>query len=174
MHFSAGASGFSGLGRGGRSKAKMGGSGRHPEPPLGKDLEFHYVLRLIAFRPFGNIEFHVIAFIQRLETTGLYSGMVHENIIPGIATDKSVAFFIVKPLYNALFFAHFSSSKITFYFHPRVPRGNALKMSVIVPFDTQGDSKPNVETPPPPDDQDPSHFRLMPNIGRKRIYIHVE
>ena len=30
--------------------------------------------------------------------------MVHENIIPGIAPDESVALFIVKPLNYALFF----------------------------------------------------------------------
>jgi len=70
-------------------------------------LEFHNVLSLIALGPFGDVEFNVIAFIQRFETTGLNSGMVHENIIPGIAPDESVAFFIVKPFNHALFFHSF-------------------------------------------------------------------
>jgi hypothetical protein len=72
-------------------------------------LEFHNVLGLVPLRPLGNVEFYVIAFVQGFETAGLNCGMVHENIIPGIAPDKSIAFFIVKPFYDALFF-HFSSS----------------------------------------------------------------
>jgi hypothetical protein len=71
-------------------------------------LKLYNILSLISFRTFGNVEFNVIAFIQRFEAAGLNCGMVHENIIPRIAPDKSVAFFIVKPLNYALFF-HFSS-----------------------------------------------------------------
>jgi hypothetical protein len=87
----------------------IGGSGCIVGTSLGKlGLEFHNILSLIPFRPFGNVEFYVITFVQRFETTGLNSGMVHENIIPGIAPDESVALFIVKPFNHALFF-HFSS-----------------------------------------------------------------
>jgi hypothetical protein len=80
-------------------------------------LQLHNILSLKSFGPFGDVEFHMVAFIQRLESTGLDSGMVHENIIPGIAPDKSVAFFIVKPLNYALFF-HFSSSLFVFTANP--------------------------------------------------------
>ena len=79
-------------------------------PPLDKCLEFHNILSLVSLWPFGNVEFNLVAFIQGFETTGLNSGMVHENIIPRIAPDKTVAFFIIKPLHNTLFFAHFPSS----------------------------------------------------------------
>ena len=103
-------------------------------------LEFHNILGLVPLRPFCHVEFHVIAFVQRLETTGLDSGMVHENIIPGIAPDKSVAFFIVKPLNYALFF-HFSSSLLITSNPAR--SAETLILSVFVPFETHGGSKPN-------------------------------
>jgi len=35
-----------------------------PEPPLGLGLKLYDILSLIPFRPFGNIEFYVIAFVQ--------------------------------------------------------------------------------------------------------------
>jgi hypothetical protein len=77
--------------------------------PWELSLEFYNVLSLITFRSFGNVEFYVVTFVQRLETTGLNCGMVHENIIPRVAPDKAVTLFIVKPLNYALFF-HFPSS----------------------------------------------------------------
>lgn len=100
--------------------------------------QFHDILSLIPLRPFGNIEFYVITFIQRLKAAGLNSGMVHENIIPGIAPDESVAFFIVKPFNYALFF-HFSS-----YLLPKetcAARRGTFKMSVFVPFTSQGEDE---------------------------------
>jgi hypothetical protein len=78
--------------------------------PWSLSLEFNYILSLVSFWPFGNVEFYVVTFIQRFETTGLNSGMVHENIIPRVAPDEAVTLFIVKPLNYALFF-HFPSSK---------------------------------------------------------------
>ena len=53
-------------------------------------LKFYNVLSLISFRPFCNVEFYMIAFVQRFETSGLNCGMVYENIIPGIAPNKSL------------------------------------------------------------------------------------
>ena len=53
-----------------------------PEPPWILGLQFYNVLSLVAFRPFGDVEFYVITFIQGFEATCLNSGMVHENIIP--------------------------------------------------------------------------------------------
>lgn len=102
------------------------GRSRHKEVPAAAGtsveklrLEFHDVLSLISLRPFGHIELYVVAFVQRFKASGLNSGMVHENIIPGIAPDESVALFIVKPLNYALFF-HFSS-----YLHRKKPAGHA-------------------------------------------------
>jgi len=43
-----------------------------PRPPRIQS-EFYNFLSLISLRPFGNIEFHMIPFVQRLETTGLNS-----------------------------------------------------------------------------------------------------
>jgi hypothetical protein len=73
---------------------------------------------------------------------------VHENIIPGIAPDESVAFFIVKPFNHALFF-HFSSlfftsktcaarrdtdySNCLFSFHSK-PRGDETKRADFSAF----------------------------------------
>ena len=110
-----------------------------PEPPLENlGLQFHNVLSLIPLRPFGNIEFYVIAFIQRFETTGLNSGMVHENIIPGIAPDETVTLFIIKPFNHALFF-HFPSLFITSKTCARAGIQFVTPMSVFVPFTPRGD-----------------------------------
>jgi hypothetical protein len=59
--------------------------------------------------PWGpsHIEFDLIAFVQRPETDSLKGGMMHENIVPRSAADKSVAFFIVELLYCSLFFHFF-------------------------------------------------------------------
>ena len=61
---------------------KNGGSGWEPEPPLGKRLKFHNILGLVSFRTLGDVELDLVALVQGLETAGLNSGMVHENIIP--------------------------------------------------------------------------------------------
>jgi hypothetical protein len=80
--------------------------------------------------------------------------MVYENIIPGIAPDKSVALFIVKPFYYALFF-HFSSSR-----HFKIPRGTqgcnywyCLSLFHSFPW---GSMKPNGGSRSTFDSQDPS------------------
>jgi hypothetical protein len=73
-----------------------------------QELEFHYFSGLKTFRAFRNGEFNCVSFIERFVTGSLYSRMVHENIISGLAADKSETLVGVKPLNCALFF-HFSS-----------------------------------------------------------------
>jgi hypothetical protein len=42
----------------------------------------------------------------------LNGGMMYENIVSGIAPDKTIAFFVIEPFYYALLF-HFASLLIT-------------------------------------------------------------
>jgi hypothetical protein len=74
--------------------------------------------------------------------------MVHENIIPGIAPDESVAFFIIKPFNHALFF-HFSS--LFFTSNPALRAGIQFKskLSVFVPSKPKGGRNQTGETSPP-------------------------
>jgi hypothetical protein len=63
------------------------------------------ILRLKALRASGHLELELIAFIERfVSLAGLDSRMMHENILPGRAGYKAVAFIAVKPLYCSLFF----------------------------------------------------------------------
>jgi hypothetical protein len=78
------------------------------QSPNGLPLELYHLLSLQAFRAFCNGEFYGIALAQGLETSCLYCGVVDKNIISGSAFDKTVPFFVVKPLDRTLFF-HFSS-----------------------------------------------------------------
>jgi hypothetical protein len=80
--------------------------------------------------------------------------MVHENIIPGIAPDKTVTLFIVKPFNHALFF-HFSSLFFT-YKNLRARRDTIYNLNCLFSFHSlQGGTKPNGgEKSPPPDSQD--------------------
>jgi len=73
-----------------------------------RNLKLHHVLSLESFGTLGNLKLDLVAFVQRLKSTGLNSGMVYENIIPGSALDKTIALLVVKPFYCSLFF-HFSS-----------------------------------------------------------------
>jgi hypothetical protein len=81
-----------------------------PEPPPHKlkRLQLYYILSLVSFRPLGNIEFNLVALVQRFESSSLNSRMVNENIITRSAPDETVALLVVKPLHSALFF-HLSS-----------------------------------------------------------------
>jgi len=65
-------------------------------------------LRLIALGTLRHVEFNVIAFVKRFEPAPLNGGMMYENIVSGIAPDKTITFFVIEPLYYALFF-HFTS-----------------------------------------------------------------
>jgi hypothetical protein len=67
-------------------------------------LQLHYVLRLEPFWSPRDIEFELIALVERLEACGLNGGMVHENIFSRWAANESVTLVVVKPLYCSLFF----------------------------------------------------------------------
>jgi hypothetical protein len=67
-------------------------------------LEFHYFGSLETLGAFYSGEFNRISFIKRFITIRLYCRMMHEYIIAGSRTDKSITLFIVEPLHCALFF----------------------------------------------------------------------
>jgi hypothetical protein len=69
-------------------------------------LQLYYVLSLQPFGPICHVEFNVVAFVERLKTRALNGAVMHKNIVAGITADKTIALFIVKPLYGSLFF-HF-------------------------------------------------------------------
>ena len=102
---------LSGMAGGGIDKAGTPAEDRGIYNILGFD--FSNFLGLISLGSLGYAEFNLIPFIQGPETFSLNSGMVHENIIPGIAPDETVAFFVIEPLNYALFF-HFPSSSHCF------------------------------------------------------------
>jgi len=52
----------------------------------------------------SHFEFNRLAFVQRFVPFRLNSGKVDENVLAGLALDKSEAFAGIKPLYCSLFF----------------------------------------------------------------------
>jgi hypothetical protein len=92
--------------------------------------------------------------------------MVHENIIPGIAPDKTVAFFVIKPFNYALFF-HFSSSLPCFNAFASLlreaQRFHLIPSSVFVEgYDNHPPDRPAISSSCRKDDP-----------GRPRIYMLV-
>ena len=71
-------------------------------------LKLYNFLRLITLDALRHDEFNVIAFVEGFKSASLNCGMMHENIVSGIAPDKTITFFVIEPLYYALFF-HFTS-----------------------------------------------------------------
>ena len=70
------------------------------------------VLGLPAFWPLRHVELHSLPFLQATKAACLNSGEMHEDILSGLAADKTVAFSVVKPLYRSLF--HFDVP-VSFY-----------------------------------------------------------
>jgi len=70
---------------------------------LGCHLDCLNVLSLPALLAFGHVELHLLSFLQAAESARLNSGEMHEDILPGLAADKAVAFGVVKPLYCSCF-----------------------------------------------------------------------
>ena len=71
-------------------------------------LQFYHILSLQSFWAFGYFELNTVAFIKRLESTALNGAVMDEDVISGIAADKTITFFVIKPLYCSLFFHLFS------------------------------------------------------------------
>jgi hypothetical protein len=72
------------------------------------NLQLHDILSLQSFGALCRLKFNAVAFIQRLEAAGLNGGVMNKNVIPGITADKTITFFVVKPLNCTLFFHLFS------------------------------------------------------------------
>jgi hypothetical protein len=68
------------------------------------DLQPHYILSLQSFWTFDHFKFNAVAFVKRLKTSALNCAVMHKNVIAGIAADKTIALFAIKPLYGSLFF----------------------------------------------------------------------
>jgi len=68
-----------------------------------RGLSWLYVLRLPALRAFDHIELYLLAFLQAAESAGLNGREMHENILPVLAANKTIALGIVKPLYCSCF-----------------------------------------------------------------------
>jgi hypothetical protein len=94
----------------------------------GLTSELHHILCLQALGALSDGEFHSIAFTQRLEASGLNCRVVDENIVSRCALNKSIAFFVVKPLHCTLFF-HFSSCNQSCPAgRYRIPNGNGWRL----------------------------------------------
>ena len=61
------------------------------------------VLGLPALWAFGHVELHGLPFLQAAKAASLYSGEMHEDILPSLTADEAIAFGVVKPLYCSLF-----------------------------------------------------------------------
>ena len=68
-----------------------------------KRLERLDIFSLQALRTLGDVELHRLALLQALETAGLNSREMHENVLAGLPANKAVTFGVVKPLYCSLF-----------------------------------------------------------------------
>ena len=66
-------------------------------------LDAFDVLCLPALRAFYDVKLNLLAFLQAAESVGLDGGEVHENILPVLAADETIALGIVKPLYCSCF-----------------------------------------------------------------------
>ena len=62
-----------------------------------------YIFGLPPLGTFYHIKLHLLAFLQTAESARLDRREVHENILAALATDKSIALGIVKPLYSSCF-----------------------------------------------------------------------
>lgn len=71
-------------------------------------LQLCYILSLESFGAFSHFEFNTVAFVERFEATALNGAVMHKDIISGITADKTIAFFVIKPLHGSLFFHLFS------------------------------------------------------------------
>jgi hypothetical protein len=65
-------------------------------------LHPYHITCLEALRPFYQIEFHRLAFVQCAITVLLDSGEMNENVLPGRALDEPISLGPVEPLYCAL------------------------------------------------------------------------
>src|SRR5439155_24821875 len=63
-------------------------------------------IRLRAFLPLDDVEFHIIALFQSLVAIQLDCRVVNENIWPVVASDESVAISVFEPLHFAFELSH--------------------------------------------------------------------
>src|SRR6266480_2240763 len=61
------------------------------------------VLSLPTLWSLGHFELHRLPFLQAAKTTSLNCREMHEDILPILTADETIAFGIVKPLYCSLF-----------------------------------------------------------------------
>jgi hypothetical protein len=110
-------------------------------------LQFHNVLGLVALGALRHGELDLVTFVQGLETAALNRGMVYENIIPGIAPDETITFFVVEPLHYALLF-HFTSLLML---NPRTTREYNYQTVCFRNIRIPQGPKPAVDSDPQPD-----------------------
>jgi len=61
------------------------------------------VLGLPALWAFGHVELHGLPFLQAAKASSLNRGEMHEDILPILTADETIAFGVVKPFYCSLF-----------------------------------------------------------------------
>ena len=95
-----------------------------PFPPRAGfgQLQLGHVGRLLALRPFHDIELNFLPFGQGLESVSLERRVVHKNIVAIRSRDESVALGVVEPLYGA-FVSHVPFSLLSFQDPRRLPGG---------------------------------------------------
>src|SRR5580700_7720825 len=76
-------------------------------------LEAGNVLCLKAFGAFGYLKFHCLAFVERFVSVHHDRGEMYENILPGLALDKTIALRSIEPLDCSLFL-HFHYPRTRF------------------------------------------------------------
>jgi hypothetical protein len=64
--------------------------------------DFGHVRCLRALLALGDLEFHLIAFLQALVALGTYRAVVHENVWALVTADEPISFGIVEPLHSTL------------------------------------------------------------------------
>lgn len=108
------------------------------------ESDLYYVLRLQTLGPLRDLKFHFVPFVEGFESGTLDAAVVHKNIVSGLATDESVAFFRIKPLNSSPFFHRLSFPRmLPAPWRNGVPTG----LSSLSGFSDQGAKK---ETAAPP------------------------
>jgi hypothetical protein len=75
-------------------------------------LQLYYVLSLEPFGALRNSKFDGVSLVEGLEAGSLDSGVMDKDIVSRGSADKSISFFVVKPLYCTLF-SHISFSNVS-------------------------------------------------------------
>jgi len=71
---------------------------------LSTDSDGTYVFRLWAFLAFTNREFYLLPFFEGFTAFHFNGAIVNEHITVTFASDETITFFVIEPLYGAYYF----------------------------------------------------------------------